>query len=239
MIFNKIILLPFFIIFAIDCSSFAQDVKIFLREDFKNLDNWRPLHFPKIKEHSKYTVETRYEDTYLRAESSASASGIVFNKEFNVYEYPMALWKWKISNVFQKGNARRKSGDDYPIRIYIIFKYDHETASLGKKIKYGLAKKVYGEYPPDSSLNYIWANRKHGMHIMPNTYAKEARMIILQTGTENAGKWIEQKVNIIEDYRKAFGADPPDTASLAIMNDSDNTGESAVSYIDYIEVFKK
>jgi hypothetical protein len=37
---------------------------------------------------------------------------------------------------------------------------------------------------------------------------------------------------------KAFGEDPPSVANLAIMNDSDNTGESAVSYIDYIEIYR-
>jgi hypothetical protein len=31
---------------------------------------------------------------------------------------------------------------------------------------------------------------------------------------------------------------PPATASIAIMSDSDNTGEQAVSYIDYIKVYR-
>jgi hypothetical protein len=63
-------------------------------------------------------------------------------------------------------------------------------------------------------------------------------MIILQTGNNRAGRWIEEEVNIVEDYHRAFGEDPPSVASLAIMNDSDDTGESAVSYIDYIEVYR-
>ena len=63
-------------------------------------------------------------------------------------------------------------------------------------------------------------------------------MIILQAGSEKAGKWHEEDINILEDYRKAFGTDPPPVAGIAIMNDSDNTGESPVSYIDYIEVYK-
>ncbi len=143
-----------------------------------------------------------------------------------------------MSNVFQKGNAKKKSGDDYPIRVYIIFKYNPDTASFVKKIKYGLARKIYGEYPPHSSLNYIWANRSYKENIIQNSYASESKMIILQEGEENAGKWMEEEIDIIEDYHKAFGEDPPSIISLAIMNDSDNTGERAVSYIDYIEVLK-
>ncbi len=232
-------MLLIFMTIAINCTIFAQEGSVFLREDFDTLEDWKPLHFPKIKAHSTYSVETRDEESYLRAESNASASGIIFKKEFNVFEYPKARWKWKVSNIFKKGNAKEKSGDDYPMRIYIIFRYDPDQASFTKRVKYGLAKKLYGEYPPDSSLNYIWANRKHRERIIPNTYAKEAQMIVLQTGPEKTGTWLEEEVHILEDYRKAFGKDPPAAASLAIMNDSDNTGEHAVSYVDFIEVFRE
>jgi len=39
-------------------------------------------------------------------------------------------------------------------------------------------------------------------------------------------------------HKDAFGEDSPSQASIAIMNDSDNTGEGSVSYIDYIEIHK-
>ena len=85
--------------------------------------------------------------SYLRAESNASASGLILKKEFNVFEYPKLKWRWKISNVYLKGNAEEKSGDDYPLRIYVIFKYDPDKASLGQRIRYGLAKAIYGRVP--------------------------------------------------------------------------------------------
>ncbi len=229
-----VILLVFFVVHP----GFAGDREVLLREDFNDLENWKLFHFKKVKEHTQYSIEKAGDRNYLKVKSDSSASGIIFKKKFNVYEYPKVRWLWKISNVYQKGNALEKSGDDYPIRVYIVFKYNPEKAPFGKRIKYGLVKKIYGEYPPHSSLNYIWANRKHKENIITNTYANEAKMIILQTGAEKAGKWIEQEVNIIEDYRKAFGSEPPVTASIAVMNDSDNTKESSVSYIDYIEVGK-
>jgi hypothetical protein len=217
---------------------YSQDREIFLREDFNGLDNWKPLHFKKIKEYTQYSIEKEGGVSYLKAESNSSASGIIFKEEFNVFQYPKVRWRWKISNVYDKGNAKQKSGDDYPIRIYIMFKYDPATVSFGQRVKYGFAKSLYGEYPPHSSLNYIWASKSHNEKILTNTYASEVKLIPLQAGGENKGKWMEQGINIIEDYRKAFGGDPPATGSLAIMNDSDNTKENAVSYIDYIEIYR-
>ena len=60
-------------------------------------------------------------------------------------------------------------------------------------------------------------------------------MIPLRHGTAELGKWLDEEVNILEDYRKALGEDPPRWANLAVMGDSDNTGESSVAYIDFIE----
>jgi len=219
-------------------TGWCQGGAVLFREDFHDLAQWKPLLFPKIQQHSVYTVVTEGDSSYLRAESNASASGIIFNREFDVFAYPKVRWRWKIANIYRKGNAEEKSGDDYPIRIYIIFKYDPETAPFGQRLKYGIAKTIYGEYPPHSSLNYVWANRKYPQRIITNPYAAEAKMILLEAGTEKVGHWVDEEVDIIRDYRDAFGVMPPGTASIAIMNDSDNTGERSVSYVDYIEVYK-
>ncbi len=224
------------------CMTFAAAAQpartVLFREDFQDLENWRPLTFPKISRHSVYSVVKDGDASYLKTESDASASGIVWKKEFNVSAYPRVRWRWKIDHVYQKGNAEERSGDDYPIRVYILFRYDPETASLGQRIRYGLAKAIYGEYPPLSSLNYIWANRRHAQRIIPNPYASQAKMVILESGSEKAGQWVEESVDILADYREAFGGDPPADASIAVMNDSDNTGERSTSYLDFIEVYR-
>jgi hypothetical protein len=158
-----------------------QEQKVLLKEEFNSLENWRPLYFPKITRHSRYTVIKEQDGSCLKAESDSSASGIIYRQEFNVYDYPKIRWRWKIDNVYNKGDAEKKSGDDYPIRVYIIFKYAPEKASFVQKIRYGLAKKIYGEYPPQSSLNYIWASRGQTKNLT-NPFADEAKMIIRETG---------------------------------------------------------
>ena len=212
--------------------------EVFLHDDFNDLENWKPLYFPKIKKHSLYYIEKNGAESYLKAESHASASARVLKKEFNVFEYPKVRWRWKTDNIYEKGNAEEKSGDDYPLRLYVLFKYDPEEASIGEKIKYELAKTFYGEYPPYRSLNYIWESRKHEKNIVASPYAQESMMIILQAGEENVGKWMVQEINIVDDYHKAFGEDPRAVAIVAIMNDSDDTAESSVSYFDYIEIYR-
>jgi hypothetical protein len=43
-------------------------------------------------------------------------------------------------------------------------------------------------------------------------------------------QWITEKRNVREDYKKAFGEEPTMISGLAIMTDTDNTGESAIAW---------
>lgn len=228
-------LLMFTLVFLLP-AGFVMAQDTLLREEFDNTNLWKSLTFPRIPEHTLYEVIREGSNSLLKATTSASASGLTFKKTFNVKDYPVVTWRWKVDRVFDKGDATKKTGDDYPARVYIIFEYDPQKASLGKKAKYGLAKKLYGEYPPHSSLNYIWANKKHDKPFIESPYTSLSRMIPLKSGNASAGKWAVETVDVLADYKKVFGREPPEKASLAIMSDSDNTEEEATAYFDYIEV---
>ncbi len=216
----------------------AQEKAVLFHEDFATLDNWKPFTFPKIKKHTVYTIQIEGASHFLKAESNASASAIVYKDPFNVYDYPRVKWRWKVNNVYEKGEARTKTGDDYPLRVYVMFEYDPGKAATFEKLKYAIAKKMYGEYPPQSSLSYVWASREEGDLFIVSPYTDKALMVILQQGARNVGIWQDQEINVVDDYQKAFGVKPPMRARIAIMNDSDNTGERSISFMEYLEVFR-
>ena len=209
------------------------NAEVFISEDFKTMNMWEALIFPKIEKTTNYTIEY---GEILRIESNNSASGLKMNNTFDVYKYPILSWSWKVSNIIEGGDARKKSGDDYPVRIYVVFKYDPEKAGFGERIQYNGIKLIYGEYPPKASLNYIWSNKNPGTDFLFSPYTKKAAMVPMDKGKENLGTWQSHSVNILEDYKKIFGSDPPEIASLAIMGDSDNTGEKSLAFIDYIKL---
>lgn len=217
----------------------AED--ILFRENFKNLDNWEELRFPKIGQYSRYSLSSdpRTGRNYLEGTAEASASGLIMTQTYNIHTYPILRWRWNIDQVIEKGDARSKDGDDYSIRVYVIFKYDPEEASLGERLQYETAKLIYGEYPPLASVNYVWANRDQQEEFFPNPYTKKAVMFPLRSGNGLAGSWVDEEVNPYEDYLKVFGEPPPREASLAIMVDTDNTGETATGRIEFLEVARE
>lgn len=231
-------LLAVLVMLLASLAAYAADRTVLFREDFDTLDNWKPFTFPKIKTHSTYTIERDGDHSSLRAESKASASAIVYKEEFDVYQDPKVRWRWKVQNIYRKADATTKAGDDFPIRIYIMFVYDPDTAGFGAGIKYGFAKALYGEYPPHSSLNYVWSSKEHPERVLTNPYTDRAKDILLRKGPALVGTWQDEEVDVLADYQEAFGTKSPKKARIAIMNDSDNTGESAVSWVEFIEVGK-
>lgn len=208
----------------------------FIFEQFESLDQWSPFTFPNINDHSSYGIVQDGEVSCLEMQATGGASALILDNTFDVYSYPVLKWRWKVDSIYSRGDYREKEGDDYPARLYVMFAYDADTASWARRLQYGTAKMLYGKYPPDSSLNYIWANQLDAPDVIANVYVDRARMIPVERGKKNLGQWRQYHVDIVADYRKAFGTDPPRTASLAVMIDSDNTGERSRSCIDFIRI---
>lgn len=200
---------------------------------------WKPLTFKKIKQHTRYSLVADNGVVVVKAVSNASASGLIRKVEINPKTYPVVTWRWKVTKIYAKGDVTKKKGDDYPARIYITFKYDPDKAGFFEKIKYETAKTLYGEYPPIAALNYIWASNAHKGTIVPNPYTDQAMMIAVESGVQKLNNWVEEVRNIYQDYKKAFGEEPPLISGVAIMTDSDNTKESAVSFFGDIIFHKK
>jgi hypothetical protein len=63
-------------------------------------------------------------------------------------------------------------------------------------------------------------------------------MVVVESGPQNLGLWVKESRNIYEDYKNAFGEEPPMINGVAIMSDTDNTKEQATAYYGDI-VFMK
>lgn len=191
---------------------------------------WEPLVFRKIERHTRYELVTDDGVVVVKADSVAAASGLIRKVQIDPMQYPIVEWRWKVSNTLKKGDVTKKEGDDYPARIYITFAYDPSRLSFKDRITYKAAKLLFGEYPPTGAINYIWGNQAAPDTIVPNPYTDRAMMIVVESGGQKANQWVSQSRNLLADYRNAFHTDPPMISGVAIMTDTDNTGESATAF---------
>ena len=192
-------------------------------------DGWKPLTFKKVERHTQYEVVKDGSMVVVKAVSEASASGLTKEVMIDPQEYPIVRWRWKVENLLQKSNVTRKDGDDYPARLYITFAYEPDKVSFGRKLKYKAGQALFGDIPI-GALNYIWDGKSPIGTIIDNAFTDFAKMIVVQSGAQRIGSWVEEERNVYQDYKLAFGEEPPAINGVAIMSDTDNTKERAVAY---------
>lgn len=191
---------------------------------------WQQQTFSKIKRHTAYSLVEDDGTLVVRAISEQSASGLTRAVSIPPVQFPVIEWRWKVNNLLQKGDATSKDGDDYPARIYITFALDADKAGYLDRVEYEAARFIKGKDIPYRAISYIWASNTPAGTMIPNPYTDRVMMFVVESGAEKLQQWVTERRNVYEDYQKAFGEEPAMISGVAIMTDTDNTGESAVAW---------
>lgn len=195
---------------------------------------WRPISFGDVDTRTRYRLvkqDIQGDTTHVvRAVSEAGAAGLGRSLRVDPQQRSRLTWQWKVTNVLDAGDARQEDGDDYPARLYITFDYNPSNFGLMDRVKYETLQALGYDQVPTRALNYIWANRVPKDTLLPNPYTDWVQMIAVQSGSRKVGTWTRERRNVRADYRQAFGEEPPPINGVAIMTDTDDTGESATAY---------
>jgi len=144
---------------------------------------------------------------FLRAASKGLGIQAAKQVEWDLGAYPWLSWSWR-PREFPKGGDERDSGaNDSVLAVYLLVPYSRIT---GPK-----------------AMKYVWSEKVPvGTHL--NSNYGLTQVLVLKSGLVGRDEWSEQKVNVLEDYKKYFGeSDTPRPAGIAVLTDSDDTKSSA------------
>lgn len=173
----------------------------------EGLAGWERKSF---KGTTEYRLTPENDTTVVKAKSQGAASGLVKKISFDPKKYRYLRWSWKILHTISGGDEKTKAGDDYAARIYVVF-----PGTYFWQMK---------------AINYIWANHLNKGDSLPNAYTSSAIMVAVQSGPDSTGQWHAEQRDIFTDYKNLFGSDPGEASAIAIMTDSDDTGENAIAW---------
>jgi hypothetical protein len=184
----------------------------------KDLTGWKEQTIGLLKPKTTYNLIKDNDKTVLVAHSIKSASGRIYALNLDPKEYPTLKWSWRINHTIKKGDEKSKDGEDFAVRVYVIF--------------------PRGFFSKTRSICYVWANKlPKGEHVA-SPFTPNIITVAVDSGEELAGHWTFHERNIHDDYRKFFGEEPPRIGGVALMTDTDNTGESAFGYYGDISLVR-
>jgi hypothetical protein len=165
--------------------------------------DWKPR---KDEGRPVYSIREEPGLRFLRA--AATRLGIQAGREvaWNLEVYPVLAWSWRPIEFPTGSDERKSASNDSAVSVYAVF------PSTPVSVK---------------SVKYVWSRLVPvGTHLTSSAGNTQVR--ILRTGPEKLGQWVDERVDVREDYRKYFGgSDVPRPAGIAVLTDSDDTKSTA------------
>jgi len=187
----------------------AADEKLMIgRFSTGDLKDWQNKTF---KGETRYTFDDKTGQRALFADSQGAASGLYREIRVDLNRTPWLNWSWRVDKVLNGVDERSKAGDDYPARVYVV-------------VSGGAA------FWKTRSLVYVWSSNQPVGATWNNAFTSNARVMALRSGTKDAGRWVSEKRDIRADFRQLFGEDIDAIDAVALMTDTDNSGQSATAW---------
>jgi hypothetical protein len=178
-----------------------------------SLQYWEAERF---KDQTLYTPVTLDSRDAIKAQSHKAASGLVRKINIDLNKTPYLHWQWRVENVLHGTEEQTRPGDDYAARVYVI---------------------VSGGFFfwQTRALNYVWSSNQAVTSSWPNAFTANAVMLAVRSGDSRSGQWQHETRNVLEDLQTYMHKSFTHIDAVAIMTDTDNSGQSATAY--YGEIY--
>jgi len=164
---------------------------------------------------TRYRLSTVEGVPAIEARGRGTASGLIRDIRFRVRDYPRLEWWWRVDLLPSNADIRTKFGDDVGASLFLVF---------GRP---GILQ------PEPLTLVYAWtsAATPEGNVVVNPHHERSVRTLVLRSGESNLATWVAERRNLVEDFRLAFGREPPEHAeAIAMWSDSDQSNQEVRAY---------
>jgi hypothetical protein len=188
---------------------------------------WQVVSLNKRVPRTLYTIRMWQGVPAVEAVAHASMALLVRPLAVDLDQTPVLCWRWRVDAPVASADMTTRAGDDFAARVYVAFRLPPGDMSLSDRVKVRLARVLYGQFAPDAAVNYVWDNNHPIGTARRSAYTDRTQMIVLRTGSADAGHWVTERRDVAADAVRAFGHVRLSAALLAVASDTDNTGEDA------------
>ncbi len=200
---------------------------------------WQPWIIHPRKRKTSYRIVRDGGIAVLAASASGSASGLMARVAVDPRQRPVLRWRWRADALVADADNGDGSREDAPLRVVLAFDGDKTRLPIRDQMFFERVKLLSGNDLPYATLMYIWGNRRPVGTVLENPHSARIRKLIVDSGPGELRRWRMHRRNIVEDYRRAFGAEPGRLIGVAVLTDTDNTGVDVSGAYGDIELLER
>ena len=159
-------------------------------------------------------------ETVLEADAEEGGSGLWRKIRIDPRRHPIIEWRWRVPPEA----AGAASAESPPVRLSLGFDGDEERLDFDDRTKLRLAKMLTVHGLPYASLLYVWKSNAAPDTVYSSPHTERVRHIVVESGNGTVDRWMVERRNVLEDYRRAFGEEPGDIVAVGIMTDVGDDG---------------
>ena len=172
-------------------------------------------------------------DGSIEVISSSGVSRLYRPIEVDLDATPVLRWRWRVDEPVPPTDLTQKGEDDTALTLYVGFPWDPGAASFTERLTRPLVEAYAGEDAPGRVLAYVFGgNHRRGERVASPHLRSAGALRVLRPADSPTGEWFEERVDLVQDYREAFGEDPPDPTQIAISADTDDTGSTSRGFVE-------
>jgi hypothetical protein len=193
---------------------------------------WRPWIVAPTKAPTQYelVVDPLTQKVVVQATAVKAASGLQLRLDVDPAARPMMEWDWRLLHPIPAADLSDRHRDDSPARVLLFFDGDRDSLPARERTLMETASLVTGQAVPFATLVYAWDNRLAPDTVVPHAVTRQVKTVVVGQGLEPPPGWQRIRRHYVDDYRRAFGAEPGRLIGVGILTDADNTGSMAVAY---------
>jgi|GEM_PF-255955 len=135
-------------------------------------------------------------------------------------------WSWQVDSRPPSKSLKKVDDDDRAIAVYVIYEIDPRKLSFWGRIRSSLVARFSG-LPKGQILTYVWGSDDALGDWFANPYIRgTGRVKVLRNATSTLGVWLEERINLTEDFVAAFGYEPIKPAYIALSADTEEKPKS-------------
>ena len=181
-----------------------------------------------------YKIGKEGNNYFLKAKVKGSSAIIAKEYNYDLKEFPLLSWRWRVIKHPKGGDERYKRSGDSAAGVYIIFPSLFKPEKL--KNRWGIKVPVPDGLKPEC-IKYVWSSSLPKGTITESPYSSKTRIVVLESGNTSLNQWITEEVNAYEDYKRLFDKEPDEVRAIGILTDADETSSEAMA--DYDDIFIK
>jgi Protein of unknown function (DUF3047) len=151
----------------------------------------------------------------LRLKSHDDHSTIAKKVRVDLRATPILEWTWKIVSIPAGADIRKKEASDLTGHIFVA--WPRVPALLRTRL-----------------IGYVWDTIAPAQTVETSRKTGAVTFFVVRSGPRDLNRWLTERRNVYEDYRKAFGEDPENPQAVIVSIDTNDTHSAAEAFIGRI-----